>query len=278
MNKNQKMVVCILASIIVIICCGLLYFYQAIIQQKKTNLIEEERVSQLTDSIYNNFESTDLKMVDLKGFVHSLEFREIAKFNGYDRSTLNLSMIFDKKGNIVDIKACYKNAENLYTATFERNENGQIKNITVRTSYTTGGGDSYKGQLIYHLQYNGKGHVSGISIEDLSEGGRGGEMSDAEIKFHDYTKGKGFMKRTMGYDDGIAIHQETILYDDVKNDMYGNWISRRGNLTNKKNCFDDYLTDEYESPKQMEESAIMQETRTITYYKKEEIDFSPYLK
>lgn len=280
MSKNQKMIVCILAGILLITAGVLLFYFKAITQQKKAfaeNLIEQEKVSLLTDSLYYHFESTDLKMVDVKGYVHTLEFKEIADFNGLNRSILNLSLVFDKKGNVVDVKALYKQSDNLYTATFERNDNGQIESIAVRTSYITGGGDSYKGHLIYHLKYDDLGHVSGISLEDLSEGGRGGEMRDSEIAFSDYVQSKGYMKRTMDYDDGITVNHESIHLADVENDSHGNWISRRGKLTNRM-TYSEYYLDEGEENTEQVEQTVMNEERTITYYKKEEIDFSPYLK
>lgn len=282
LNKNQKKVICIMASILLICAGGLLYYFHCTVQQvkafvEKTN--EEENVAQFTDSLYSNFTSTDLKMVDLKGYVHTLEFKEIAKFDGYDRSILNLSLIFDKKGNIVDIQASYKQSnDNLYTAEFERNKDGQIESISVRTSYTTCGGDSYKGFQIYHLRYDDMGHVSGISIEDQSEGGRGGEMSDVEIAFSDYNKGKGYQKRIMDYDDGIASNHESILLSDIKCDTNGNWISRSGKLTQKRMIYSDGFLDDEEENSERIEYAVMKEERTITYYKKEEIDFSSYVK
>ena len=270
-----------MASILLVCAGGLLYYFHCTVQQKKafiekTN--EEEKVAQFTDSLYSNFTSTDLKMVDLKGYVHTLEFNEIAKFDGYDRTILNLSLIFDKKGNIVDIKALYKQrTDNLYTAEFERNKDGQIESISVRTSYTTGGGDSYKGSQIYHLSYDDMGHVSGISIEDLSEGGRGGEMRDAEIRFSDYIESKGYMKRSLDYDDGIYVHHESYGLNDVEKDMAGNWISRSGNLTDKRRYTEEYLMEGEDNPEQKEQ-ALVKEERKITYYKKEEIDFSSYVK
>ncbi len=280
MSKKQKIIVCTLAGILLIAAGILLFYFKSIVQQKKAfaeNLIEQEKVSLLTDSLYYHFESTDLKMVDVKGYVHTLEFKEIADFNGLKRSILNLSLIFDKKGNIVDVKALYKQSNDLYTATFERNDNGQIESIAVRTSYITGGGDSYKGYLIYHLQYDDLGRVSGISIEDLSEGGRGGEMGDSEIKFSDYVQGKGYTKRTMDYDNGITINHESIHFVDVENDACGNWVSRSGNLTNRMSYSEFYLDEGEENTEQVEQTTMTEE-RTITYYKKEEIDFSPYLK
>lgn len=115
MSKKQKLIVCILLCILLTTASVLLFYSKAITQQKKAladNLIEQERVSLLTDSLYYNFESTDLKMVDLKGYVHTLEFKEIAHFDGFKRSILNLSLIFDKKETLLMSKRYINRATN----------------------------------------------------------------------------------------------------------------------------------------------------------------------
>lgn len=102
-------------------------------------------------------------------------------------------------------------------------------------------------------------------------------MRDSEIAFSDYAQSKGYTKRTMDYDDGITVNHESIHLVDVENDSHGNWISRRGKLTNRM-TYSEYYLDEGEENTERVEQAIMNEERSITYYKKEEIDFSPYLK
>ena len=90
MNKNQKISICILATIAVFLFGGVMFYYQKVQDQKK-KLAErtamkqqiEQETKQKIDSIYRNFTSEDLKMVDAKGFVHKLALISLSSFFSY---------------------------------------------------------------------------------------------------------------------------------------------------------------------------------------------------
>lgn len=273
----KKIIICILAFVIMLLIGGIAFYYTEVQKQRKEQLqkeAEKKALEQKNDSIYKCFETPDLKMAEVKGFVHTLDYIESVEFDyGSCRSLLSISLVFDKKGNIVDIKsqsgAYYFDAgdddRGLLTASFERNHKGQIDKISVRSSYTNGGGDSYPIHLIRKIKYSSDGHISKIT----SEGGYAhpGVIVDETIRISDYVEGKGTTKIMVdwynGYVDGNE--KETGLITDVQCDEKGNWVSRRGK----------YRVDgqDLEGNSTTTNGKIKQ-SRVITYYNKDEIDFS----
>lgn len=197
MTKSQKIILCVVSGIAGLLLGGAIYYHnkvqarkqvfeQEAIKQKKENYVMEQKI----DSVYKNFTSVDLKMADAKGFVHTIEYEYSVMYKSMNcDSLLKISLTFDKNGNIIDIKTTFRGAES-YTATYERNINGQIESIGVRTSAGLPGG-YYKGYLVRKLTYDSAGHICRIVFEDQSEF-NSFETVSKDLNFSDYQENNGF--------------------------------------------------------------------------------------
>ena len=266
MTKSQKIILCVVSAIAGLLFGSAIYYYnkvqarkqvfeQEAIEQKKENNVMEQKI----DSIYKNFTSVDLKMADAKGFVHTIEY------GMYESTLLHILLTFDKNGNIIDIKTTFRGAET-YTATYDRNSNGQIVSIGVRTSVAYPEG-YYKGYLVRKLTYDNAGHVCRIVFDDQSEYG-GFDTVSKDLKFSDYQENNGFMARES---KDIYELEEDISkgkFNDVQHDSIGNWIARKGSTTVRNTYMDEAPT--FSTHK-------IRDSRKITYYNKDEIDFTSFL-
>lgn len=278
MENKKEIILCFLAFVVVFLIGCVAFYYTEVQKQRKEHLqkeAEKKALEQKNDSIYKCFETPDLKMAEVKGFVHTLDYIESVEDEyGRGRSLLSASFVFDKKGNIVDVKsqsgAYYFDAgdddRGLLTASFERNHKGQIDKISVRSSYTNGSGDSYPINLIRNIKYSPDGHISKIT----SEGGytHPSDIVDETIRISDYVEGKGTTKIMVDwYNDYVEGNEkETGLITDVQCDENGNWVSRRG-----KYRIDG--RDPYGNTTTANKKII--QSRIIKYYNKDEIDFAP---
>ena len=270
MTKSQKIILCIVSAIAGLLFGSAIYYYnkvqarkqvfeQEAIEQKKENNVMEQKI----DSIYKNFTSVDLKMADAKGFVHTIEYEYSGMYESMKcDSLLHILLTFDKNGNIIDIKTTFRGAET-YTATYDRNSNGQIVSIGVRTSVVSPEG-YYKGYLVRKLTYDSAGHICRIVFDDQSEL-EGFDTVSKDLKFSDYQENNGFMAHESK--DIYAIEEAISKgkFNDVQHDSIGNWIARKGSMTIRITYLDDSNTHK------------IRDSRKITYYNKDEIDFTSFL-
>lgn len=270
MTKSQKIILCVVSAIAGLLFGSAIYYYykvqarkqvfeQEAIEQKKEDNVMEQKI----DSIYKNFTSVDLKMADAKGFVHTIEY-EMYESMTCD-SLLNISLTFDKNGNIIDIKTTFRGAET-YTATYDRNSNGQIVSIGVRTSVAYPEG-YYKGYLVRKLTYDNAGHVCRIVFDDQSEYS-GFDTVSKDLKFSDYQVNNGFMAHESKDIYELEKDISKGKFNDVQHDSIGNWIARKGSTTVRNTYMDEAPT--FSTHK-------IRDSRKITYYNKDEIDFTSFL-
>ena len=243
MTKSQKIILCVVSAIAGLLFGSAIYYYykvqarkqvfeQEAIEQKKENNVMEQKI----DSIYKNFTSVDLKMADAKGFVHTIEY----EYSGVHESTLlHILLTFDKNGNIIDIKTTFRDAET-YTATYERNSNGQIESIGVRTSAGSPG-SYYKGYLVRKLTYDNAGHVCRIVFDDQSEYS-GFDTVSKDLKFSDYQVNNGFMAHESKDIYELEKDISKGKFNDVQHDSIGNWIARKGSTTVRNTYMDEAPT------------------------------------
>ena len=125
----KKIIICILAFVIMLLIGGIAFYYTEVQKQRKEQLqkeAEKKALEQKNDSIYNCFETPDLKMAEVKGFVHTLDYIESVEFEyGSCRSLLSISLVFDKKGNIHRV---HLKDFNVYT-NIDEDEEDEIQSI-----------------------------------------------------------------------------------------------------------------------------------------------------
>lgn len=274
MSKNKKLILCILSAVALLMvgCVGFMFFQfhndKKLVQQMADDKVSEE---QAIDSIYHHFTSPDLKMVTAEGFVHTIEYESRECMIGEKNIMKDMNvkkLVFDKKGMIVDVKAQYRN-EKVFTASFERNEQGQIASITVRTSYTTSDGESYKGLTIRRYTYDSAGYMTSTVVEDRSQEAWQGDFENYTGAYSNFVPGKGYTSHMYKWADDTWNCRDDIRFTKYENDKMGNWVKRMGKIESN-------LINEFGRELTTEEDVVQK--RKITYYPKEEIDFSSYLR
>ena len=273
-STKMKAIAWFLIAVTMVAIASTVYIFFLFEEEKKMAGIEsemlakkEKRMQQFADSLYRNFTSNDLKMMDAKGFVKSIDFVEKSSTD----TLFHVYMVFNKEGEIVDIKSHADfDSKKMHVMNIVRTQEGRIENINFRTSKLTT--DSYGTHYCeslprYSFEYdNYSGHICKIKTDDKYDiyG-----LSETSIEYCFYDKGKGYTSRKMSYwytMDCSSTHNATFNQHEI--DSVGNWIYKSGT---------DKVVDECDSGVNKSTHKIEQ-IRAITYYAKDQIKFSSFIK
>ena len=226
---------------------------------------KETELSLRYDSLYNDFITQDLLFVDAKGFVKSLKTCMIRSEENKKIIDWGFVFEFDKKGNIIDIKANQGlNDYSFVTANFTRGDNNIIDSLDYKDI----------GNLVeqvFSFKYGNNGHV--IIMENRTIYSM--EYDVQYYTYSNYVNGQGFLgyKKTGNYGYDFE-YKEDGTFSNVNVDANGNWIS--------KSCVANRMETEEEGDEVTTHTKYrkiaLEQVRTITYYDKSEIDFSQFIK
>ena len=285
-NKERNVKFIIIGAIAaVLIFGGVGLYYKSISDEEKAadataelaaqqQADEDARMALICDSIYSNFTSTDLNMLDAKGFIHTLEYKVID--NNCDQSPINEDFLFtfDRQGNIVDIKTKFcvpwvaddsEKPNELVDVSFDRNGNGQINQIRYGITYVCGDYCDYG--IERNFKYDSKGRVNKISDDAVLSVANQAQIDYRTYEFSRFIEGEGYTKCKTEFNIRFKPGEGDFTVNKVEKDMLGNWISNTGSFDSQIDSFEGI---EYNK-------SNISIVRTISYYAKDEIDFTPFL-
>lgn len=259
-NKNKGLIVFLIVVTLTVIG-GLVFYFvgkQAVAESLADN---QESRELLKDSLYHNYTTRSLDIAEVHGFVKSVKV-ECTDMNGkisFDVPSPFNNYSFNKNGEIDSLysdKALVTHqGSHSIIATKDKIEGGEY----------WGFDDDYLRYDILDFVFNGK-HMTSATYSKITCDETKGILGDEFVVDYSEYKDNRYHKKIITEPMYYGSIKTTIDYTYTKTDSMGNWTERIGQVT----------TVYSHSPNEIKKSKV-KETRTITYYEKNDIDLDKLL-